>query len=137
MIGLPKSHLRQPRFTFRTCRPFIKYRKRIKKFKETNDLNYINKIKTKYLLCVVYAFNKYAWVISFKGKKAKTVCNGFTGIVNESERNPNKLWVKQEKEFYYILMEKWLDNNILMYSTYNEHKSVVADSFIRTLKGNI
>ena len=48
MIGLPKSHLRQPRFTFRTCRPFIKYRKRIKKFKETNDLNYINKIKTKY-----------------------------------------------------------------------------------------
>ena len=34
-------------------------------------------------------------------------------------------------------MEKWLDNNILMYSTYNEHKSVVADSFIRTLKSTI
>ena len=35
-------------------------------------------------------------------------------------------------------MQKWLnDNNILMYSTHNEVKSVVAERFIRTLKGKI
>ena len=35
-------------------------------------------------------------------------------------------------------MQKWLDNNdILMYSTYNEGKSVIAERFIRTLKGKI
>ena len=35
-------------------------------------------------------------------------------------------------------MQKWLDNNdILMYSTYNESKSVIAERFIRTLKGKI
>ena len=35
-------------------------------------------------------------------------------------------------------MQKWLDNNdILMYLTHNEGKSVVAERFIRTLKGKI
>ena len=32
-------------------------------------------------------------------------------------------------------MQEWLDNNdILMYSTHNEGKSVIAERFIKTLK---
>ena len=36
-------------------------------------------------------------------------------------------------------MQKWLtdNNNILMYSTYNEGKSVVAQKFIKTMKDKI
>ena len=34
-------------------------------------------------------------------------------------------------------MQKWLDDNILMNLTHNEGKSVVAERFIRTLKGKI
>ena len=35
-------------------------------------------------------------------------------------------------------MQEWLDNNdILMYSTYNEGKSVIAGKFIKTLKAKI
>ena len=35
-------------------------------------------------------------------------------------------------------MQKWLDgNDILMYSKHNEGKSVVAESFTRTLKGKV
>ena len=35
-------------------------------------------------------------------------------------------------------MQKWLDNNdILMYSTHNEGKSVIAERFIKTLKSKI
>ena len=35
-------------------------------------------------------------------------------------------------------MQKWLDdNNILMYSTHNEGKSVVAERFLKILKGKI
>ena len=35
-------------------------------------------------------------------------------------------------------MQEWLDNNdILMYSTHNEGKSVIAEIFIRTLKVKI
>ena len=42
------------------------------------------------------------------------------------------------KEFYNSLMQKWVDDNdILMQSTHNEGKSVVAERFIRTLKGKI
>ena len=39
---------------------------------------------------------------------------------------------------YNSLIQKWLDdNNILMYSTHNKGKSVVAERFIRTLKSKI
>ena len=35
-------------------------------------------------------------------------------------------------------LKKWLsDNNIILYSTYNEGKSVVAERFIRTLKNKL
>ena len=44
----------------------------------------------------------------------------------------------QGSEFYNNAFKKWLkDNEISMYSTYNEGKSVVAERFIRTLKNKI
>ena len=40
--------------------------------------------------------------------------------------------------FATITLKKWLkDNNVEMYSTHNEGKSVVAERFIRTLKNKI
>ena len=75
---------------------------------------------------------KYAFVESLKDRKAKTVPNGFIRTVNESKRMPNKLLVDEGKKICNNLMQKWLlDNNILMYSIYNEGKSVVAVRFIR------
>ena len=53
----------------------------------------------KYLLCAINAFTKYAWVKPLKDKKAKIVFNGFTGIVNECKRKPNKLWMSEENNF--------------------------------------
>ena len=41
-------------------------------------------------------------------------------------------------ELYNSFMQKFLDDNdILMYSTHNEGKSVVAERFIRALKSKI
>ena len=72
-----------------------------------------------------------------KAKNGKTVLNAFMKIVNESNCKPNKLWVDQGREFYNKLMQEWLDNNdILMYSTHNESKSVIAEIFIKTIKAN-
>ena len=43
--------------------------------------------------------------------------------------------VDKGSEFYNASFKKWLqDNDIIMYSTNNEGKSVVAERFIRTLK---
>ena len=44
----------------------------------------------------------------------------------------------QGSEFYNNNLKKWLsDNNIIIYSTYNEGKSVVAERFIRPLKNKL
>ena len=40
---MPEMHLRQPQFTYSACGPFTKHKKRIQKFKETGDTNYIYK----------------------------------------------------------------------------------------------
>ena len=85
----------------------------------------------KYFICVINVFTKYAWV------KRKTVLNAFIEIVNESNCKPNKSWVDQGREFI-KLMQEWLDNNdILMYLTHNEGKSVIAERFIETLKAKV
>ena len=56
-------------------------------------------------------------------------------IVNESNRKPNKLWADQGREFYNKLMQEWLNNNdILMYSTHNEGKSVIAENNKKLIK---
>ena len=46
--------------------------------------------------------------------------------------------VDQRSEFYNKNFKKWLkDNDITMYSTHNEGKSVIAERFIRTLRNKI
>ena len=77
-------------------------------------------------------FAKYAWVKPLKDKKSKTVFRAFTEIVNRSNCKLNKLWVDQGREFYNELINELLDNNdILMYSTYNEGKLVITKRFIK------
>ena len=40
-ISMPEIHLRQTWFTYSACRPFTKIKRRIQKFKEARDLQYI------------------------------------------------------------------------------------------------
>ena len=92
----------------------------------------------KYLLCAIDLYSKYAFVIPLKDKKGISIVNAFNKIIKQSERKPNKIWVDQGGEFYNNFFKKWLsDNDIIMYSTYNEGKSVVAERFIRTLKNKL
>ena len=92
----------------------------------------------KYLLCVIDLFSKYAFVIPLKDKKRISIVNAFQSILSKSKRKPNEIWVHKGSEFYNASFKKWLqDNDIVMYSTNNEGKSVVAERFIRTLKSKI
>ena len=92
----------------------------------------------KYLLCAIDLFCKYAFVIPLKDKKGISIVNAFNKIIKQSNRKPNKIWVDQGGEFYNHIFKKWLsDNDIIMYSTFNEGKSVVAERFIRTLKNKL
>ena len=79
----------------------------------------------------------YAWVVPLKDKRRITIVNAFQKIISKG-RKPNKIWADQGGEFYNNLFKMFLKiNNIEMYSTYIEQKSVVAERFIRTLKKKI
>ena len=81
-------------------------------------------------------YSKYAFVIPLKDKKGISIVNAFDKIIKQSNRKPNKIWVDQGE--FYNVFKKWLsDNDIIIYSTYNEGKSVVAERFIRTLKNKL
>ena len=92
----------------------------------------------KYLLCAIDLFSKYAFVVPLKDKKGISIINAFNKIIKQSNKIPNKIWVDQGGEFYNHVFKKWLsDNDIIMYSTFNEGKSGVAERFIRTLKNKL
>ena len=92
----------------------------------------------RFLLCVIDIFSKYTWVIPLKDKKGISIINAFQKNLKESNRKPNKIWVEKGSEFYNNYFKKWLqDNDIVMYSTNNEGKSVIAERFIKTLKNKI
>ena len=104
------------------------------------DMQSLSKKKKgiKYLLCAMDLFSKYAFVVPLKDKKGISIVNAFNKIIKQSNRKPNKIWVDQGSEFYNHNFKKWLsDNDIIIYSTFNEGKSVVAERFIRTLKNKL
>ena len=87
-------------------------------------------------------FSKYAWFVPLKDKRGIAIVNAFQKIISigseaesKGRRKLNKIWVDQGGEFYNKLFKRFLKiDNIEMYSTYNEGKSVVTEWFIRTLK---
>ena len=92
----------------------------------------------RFLLCVIDIFSKYAWAVPLKDKKGISIVKAFQSILKQSNRKPNKIWIDKGSEFYNAYFKKWFrDNNIVMNSTHNEGKSVVAERFIRTSKSKI
>ena len=91
----------------------------------------------RFLLCVIDIFSKYAWVVPLKDKKGISIVKAFQIILKQSNRKPNKIWVDKGSKFYNAYFKNWLQDNIVMCSTHNEGKSVVAERFIRTLKSKI
>ena len=123
-------------------KPIIKKfekRKVYSTFKDSNwraDLADMQGIR--YLLCVNDIFSKYVWVVLLKDKKGISIVKAFQIILKQSNSKPNKIWVDKGSEFYNAYFKKWLrDNDIVMYSTHNEGRSLVAERFIRTLKRKI
>ena len=92
----------------------------------------------KYLLCAIDLFSTYAFFVPLKDKKGISIVNAFNKIIKESNRKPNKIWLDQGSEFYNRNFKNCLsDYDIIMYSTFNEGKSVVAERFIRALENKL
>ena len=70
-----------------------------------------------------------------KYKIGITITNVFQKVLNESWWKSKKIWVDKGNKFYNRSTKSWLqDNDIEIYSTFNEGKS---ERFIRTLKNKI
>ena len=92
----------------------------------------------RFLLRVIDIFSNYAWVVLLKDKKGVSIVNAFQKILDKLVRKPKKIWVDKGSKFYNNSFTKRLkDSNIEMYSIHTERKSVVAETFIRTLKKKI
>ena len=91
----------------------------------------------RYILNVIDLYSRYVWSVSLKNKTGKSIVEAFSNIIKNG-RKPSKLWVDNGTEFYNNTFQKWLyDNNIEMYSTFNEGKAVVIERFNRTLKNKM
>ena len=54
----------------------------------------------RFLLCVIYIFSKYAWVVPLKDQKGISNADAFSKILNDLDRKPDKIWVDKGSEFY-------------------------------------
>ena len=100
------------------------------------DMQLISKYNkgVRFLLCIIDVFSKYAWVVPLKDKKGVSIVAAFQNILKRC----NKIWVDKGPKFYDTSFKTCLqDNDIVMYSTHNERKFVVAERFIRTIKNKI
>ena len=73
---------------------------------------------------VLDLFSKYGWIFPLKDKKGETVAEAFKTILKES-RKPQYLWTDKGKECCNEHVKELLEkDNITLYSTENEEKSM-------------
>ena len=104
------------------------------------DMQLISKFNKgfRFFLCVIDIYSKYVWVVPLEDKKGVSIVNAFQSILKKSNRKPSKIWIDKGGEFYNRSMKSWSEkNDIKMYSTHNEGKSVITERFIRTIKNKI
>ena len=95
------------------------------------DLTYMQLISKfnkgfRFFMCKWHIYSKYAWVVPLKDKKVISITNAFQEILKESNRKPNRIRVDKSSKVYNRVMKAWLEkNDIDMYSTHNEERSVI------------
>ena len=63
------------------------------------------------MLCVIGIFSKYAWVVPLADRKNIAITNAFQKLIDEADREPNKIWIDQGSVFYNRSLKSWLHDN--------------------------
>ena len=88
----------------------------------------------RYLLTVLDALSKYAWVQPLKAKTGVALVQAFDKILKQGRR-PNQLQTDRGTEFYNRTFQRWLeDQGIKHFATEGDAKASVVERFNRTLK---
>ena len=93
----------------------------------------------KYLLTIVDALSKYAWVEPLKDKSGPMMLKAFTHVLQRSfPRQPYRLQTDKGKEFYNAPLRKFFqEKGIHHFSTSGDAKAGLVERFNRTLKGRM
>ena len=87
----------------------------------------------KYIFTNIDIFSKYAWAFPLKTKTIKDIKPCFEKIFKE--RKPLYIWCDQESSFFSKEMLKFFENNdIKIYHTHSNLKTVVIERFNRSLR---
>ena len=90
--------------------------------------------KVKYLLVVVDAFSKYAYVRTLKDKTSASMIRAFKSIIKEAGTTPLTLFTDRGTEYLSSDFKKFLkERKIKWITSYSHIKSAFAERFIRTL----
>jgi len=104
------------------------------------DMSNISKFNDniKYLLIIMDIHSRFVWLYPMKTKNADEVLTNFKTQLAKVTVFGKNLWTDRGKEYVNKKFEDWCDkNNINLYHTGGESKSVFAERFIRTLRGMI
>ena len=73
------------------------------------DMQLLSKFnkRSRFLLCAIDIFSKYARVVPLKDKKGISIANAFQKILDKSGRKPNKIWVDKASVFTIIFLKNY------------------------------
>lgn len=91
----------------------------------------------KFILVIIDAFSKYAWLLPLKTKTKTEVTVAFEKIL-KTGRNPKNLQTDMGTEFYNDIFQKLMKKyQINHYSTYSTKKASIVERLIRTIKSKL
>jgi transposase InsO family protein len=87
-----------------------------------------------FVLIVVDAFSKKAYVRMLKDKTSKSMTTAFKSVFKEAKAKPMYIFSDQGSEFTSRVFRKFLkENDVINYHIYSFIKSMFSERFIRTL----
>ena len=134
-LGYTLHKPRRRRFPTLPVLVFNMYEQWVADLVEVQNISKYNK-GMRYLLMVIDAFSKYAWVEPIKTKTGKAVTEAFEKILKCAKgRKPLNLQTDDGKEFYNSTFAALMkQKNIHHFSTSGDTKASIVERFNRTFK---
>lgn len=109
--------------------------KRAKKRISANDSKGPNQ-GHRWCFVAIDSFSKYLWVVPLKTDQptAAQTLEAFKRCIQQSGRQPQKVWCDQGSEFKSVFKQWCAQQGIEIYHTFGQHKAAHAERVIRTIR---
>ena len=147
--------VKQVKEFLQSSKTYTKFRPNRKRFKRLRvhslginhvwsvDLAHMDKLAAEndgyqYMLVCVDTFSRFLRVQPMKDKQSETALVALKKMLPKARADyPLKIWVDQGKEFCGAFKNFCLQNDIVLYNTFNDSKSGIAERYIRTIKSKL